>query len=49
MTSANTLKGELENEKHYGTTMNETEMHDEYATQAEQYMKQDKRNKKEGE
>jgi hypothetical protein len=48
-TSAKTLKGELKNEKHYGTTINDTEIYDEYAIQSEQYMKQDKRNQKEGE
>jgi len=45
-TSAKTLKGELRNEKHYGTTVNETEIYDEYVIQSEQYMKQDKRNQK---
>ena len=48
-TSAKTLKGELKNEKHYGTTINETGIYDEYAIQNEQYMKQDKRIQKEGE
>ena len=45
-TSAKTLKGELKNEKHYGTTINETEIYDEYVIESEQYMKQDKRNQK---
>ena len=40
------MKGELRYEKHYGTTVNETEIYDAYVIQSEQYMKQDKRNQK---
>ena len=43
------IERRAENEKHYGTTINDTEIYDEYAIQSEQYMKQDKRNQKEGE
>jgi hypothetical protein len=43
------IERRAENDEHYGTTINETEIYDEYAFQSEQYMKQDKRNQKEGE
>jgi len=40
------LKGELKNEKHYGTTINETEIYDEYAIQSEQYINRTREIKK---
>ena len=40
------MKGELKNEKHYGTTINETEIYDEYAIQSEQYINRTREIKK---